>query len=121
MQKSSLEMMQCFLDLGFAVDVSTNGTATPLWYAAQRDGSDEVVKFLIERGANVNAGAGEWATVLHCAANANRPRAVRLLLEHGADPGFEDVEGETPLALATRRKFEEVIAVLQEFEAPMVG
>jgi hypothetical protein len=44
-----------------------------------------------------------------------------LLLEHGADPRFEDEEGETPLALAMRRKFPTVIKLLRKFEAPIDG
>jgi len=122
MQSKSVSVIKCLHELGLEIDESPDGEGgTPLYYACSASGVDEVVKYLIKHGADVNAGAGKWAAPIHCASGANRPRAVRLLLQHGADPGFEDVEGETPLAIAKRREFGEVIEVLQDFNAPLVG
>lgn len=60
--------------------------ATALHYAAN-DGKLRLMKRLIELGAGVNANEANWyRSVLSWAANNARVDAVKLLLEHGADP-----------------------------------
>ncbi len=68
---------------------------TPLHVAA-RYAKPEVVEYLIEQGADVNAQSSDGQTPLHEAAevirvkNANR---IRILLEAGADPSIENQKG----------------------------
>ncbi len=67
----------------------------------QTGGSIEIVKRLIEYGANVN----EWdinhsLMPVHCAVFSLNEEATRLLLENGADPNCVSDEGETPLMYA---------------------
>ena len=62
----------------------------------------EVVKLLLEHGANPNAtmiegGESGNRTPLHRAARFYSPNTARLLLEHGANPNAQDETGETPL------------------------
>ena len=57
-------------------------------YACE-DENEETARFLIERGAGVNATAtdGSLWTPLHATTMASRePGLVKLLLENGADP-----------------------------------
>jgi hypothetical protein len=54
----------------------------PLNYAAE-NGSRELVEFLIEKGADVNAGM--YFTALHDAIKANSAEVVELLITNGAD------------------------------------
>lgn len=60
--------------------------ATLLHYAAN-DGKLELMKLLVESGADVNASNAEWhRSVLGWAANNARLDAMEWLLENGADP-----------------------------------
>ncbi|MDU8913993.1 ankyrin repeat domain-containing protein [Aestuariicoccus sp. MJ-SS9] len=73
-----------------ALEASSDGPETlsrPLFFAAQR-GHAEVVKLLLERGADANT-SFTFGSPLHAAARANDTDVVALLLEHGADPDLE--------------------------------
>jgi ankyrin repeat protein len=56
----------------------------PLHHAA-RNGDAEIVRLLIEHGADVNAANPRGHTVLYCAGGHGHLAAVELLLEQGAD------------------------------------
>lgn len=51
-------------------------------------------------------------TALHLAAANNHVECVRVLLQHGASVRVADKDGETPLALATRLKCEDVAGLM---------
>jgi len=57
---------------------------TPLIEAASA-GHLDVVKLLVERGADVNLKGEAWYTPLHCAAYYGHLDVAKFLLEHGAD------------------------------------
>jgi ankyrin repeat protein len=77
------------------------------------------LKILLDAGADVNASITDiqsrtariarissltdrqGQTALHQAAGRGWPDVVAYLLEHGADPGWKDMMGRTPLVLAT--------------------
>lgn len=74
----------------------------------------------MERGADPNARVGIYGqTPLLTAAASERAGAdtLRLLLEHGADPNAEDVEGEKPLDWAEYRRDASKIRVLELYGA----
>ena len=70
---------------------------TPLHKAAFK-GNTEIVKMLLEAGANPNKADKEAKTPLHEAViSGRRPEIVKLLLDTGADPTKADLDGRTPL------------------------
>lgn len=69
---------------------------TPLHIAAYEN-KLESVKYLVERGANVNARDDYMKTPLHEATRKCNIEMIKFLIEHGSDPGAIDNSGTTPL------------------------
>jgi len=84
---------------------------TPLHWAAFT-GPQDVIEFLIARGANVNARDAWDDTPLHRAAAAGQKESVELFLAKGAKVNAEGESGKTPLHDAARKGHEEVVGVL---------
>jgi ankyrin repeat protein len=131
-QCSTAEIVEYLLSLGSQVYETAFAQeypdSTPFHYAAQRPTNgarwpetEKVLDLLIAKGANVNAGAGKTMTPLHDAVITINEKTVRYLLEHGADPEYENEEGRTPLALAVKWNRKAIEALLREKGAPMKG
>jgi ankyrin repeat protein len=77
-----------------------HGWASPLTAAAVR-GHVEVVRYLLDEGADINLRPeGIWETALEHACRGGQLGVVVLLLERGADAGPDD-DGMTPLMAAS--------------------
>ena len=78
---------------------------TPLIYAAT-DGHMEVIELLIANGADVNAKANDQlgGTALHMTANLGHKKVVELLVAAGADVNAKMLHGMTPLHFAANNK-----------------
>ena len=78
-------------------------------------GYKDMVRLLLERGADVGARAKKQFTPLHNAALNGHDEVVRLLLERGADIGARNSDGDTALDLANRSdRAEEIARILGE-------
>ena len=104
----------CFnLKITRVIYVATNG-ATPLYFAAE-DGEVEVVRALVEAGANLNQVVlTDGATPLCIAAQNGEVEVVRALVEAGADINQAITDGATPLYIAAQKGEVEVVHVLVE-------
>jgi ankyrin repeat protein len=60
----------------------------------------EILRFLIERGADLNKGDDDGFTPLHAAALENNINATEIILEAGANVEIVDNYGNTPLSKA---------------------
>jgi len=60
----------------------------------------DLVRLLLEHGANPNAATEFGDTLLHLAATKGHFETMRLLLLHGANPNAKSIEGLTPLMVA---------------------
>jgi ankyrin repeat protein len=97
-------------ELAASVDVDVvNGRAangdggnTALWFAAQGPWPKgvDVVRVLIDAGADVNKPCEHGRTALHMAAAWGHADVVQLLMENGANPKLVDDEGLTPPMVA---------------------
>ncbi|KAA0154251.1 hypothetical protein FNF29_02471 [Cafeteria roenbergensis] len=67
---------------------------TALMTAAAR-GHDDVVRFLIDRGADLDVQDTHGQTALMSAAYKSKPRVVRTLMKRGADPDLRSRLGKT--------------------------
>ena len=87
-----------------------------LYYASATDYT-EIVKFLLENGANVH-GLDEWAhwTPLHGAAGHGQAKVMKILLANGADVNRcgRGKLGATPLYAATAKGKKEAMRILLE-------
>ncbi|XP_077299624.1 uncharacterized protein LOC143920572 [Arctopsyche grandis] len=73
----------------------------------------DVVKFLVEQGADVNCKDYANDTPLNCAINHADINVVRFLVENGADLNFnKNSNNPIPLNLAIRKGYEEIVKYL---------
>jgi len=80
-------------------------------------GTDEMVKALLDAGANPSQGNFYKATPLHLSAQMGVSNKIRLLVKAGADVNAQDVSGETPLYKATRYKRSDDVKRLMDIGA----
>lgn len=110
-----------------AVDVALNVNASTALMVASSFGSRDVVKWLLDRGANVKAssvladpekppGAAGF-TALHIASGRNQVEIAGLLLECGADFNQVDENGNSPFIIACAKGHLEVIKFFIEHGA----
>jgi len=85
---------------------------TPL-YLAVRHGHAEIVKILLEDDrVDVNWKDGTSWGLLHKAAAGKKPAIVQLLLAHKIDVNAGDMDGDTPLHIATKVGSEQSVKLL---------
>ena len=86
---------------------------SPLLILCAGEGQEEIVRLLLDAGADINAvSALTEATALAFAAIKGRPSAVRLLLERGADANAPSGSGATPLTHAASEGQTECLRLL---------
>ena len=90
----------------------------PIWHAAQQ-GHLEVVRLLLEAGADMNAANTDGTTALFVAAEWGYLEVVRLLIEAEADMNAKDAHGDTALLVAAMRGHLEVVRLLLKAGADM--
>ena len=84
---TNLDKTKVLLAHGAEVNVLSDVSRTPLMIAAGRPGGTQVVKLLLDRGANVNPTKNPFAdsSPLIQAATAGEVDTLQLLLDHGAE------------------------------------
>ena len=91
--------------------VSHSGWA-PLHYAAF-EGRAELIRFLLEKGADKDARAPNGYSALILAARGGHVEAARALLYEDADVTVRGPKGETALGIARAKKMEELEVLLK--------
>lgn len=86
---------------------------TPLMYAA-KVGNLEIIKYLLDKGANINSQDDYGYTALHYAVEDNKLDAVKLLIEKKANINLVDKDGNTILMTAANAVAPEIFQYLFE-------
>jgi ankyrin repeat protein len=81
---------------------------------ASRDGDIEIVRILLEKGADVNAKTDTGTTALFNAILYRHTEVVRILLENGADVHVKTMYGSTTLDMAIWYGDIEIVSMLLE-------
>ena len=93
------EIVETLLDHGANINNTGYVHLTPLHVAILAHDSD-LTLYLIKRGANIEASAGEsQQTPLHSACKIGNKQIVQSLIENGAKVNAETTNGLTPLIL----------------------
>jgi ankyrin repeat protein len=71
-------------------------------YAAAGDGDATQVSALLESGVDVNGRTQTGSYALNNAAVENHIEVIRILLDRGANPNVQNIQGDTPLICATK-------------------
>ncbi|MDJ0578866.1 ankyrin repeat domain-containing protein [Crocosphaera sp.] len=83
------------------------------WHTQLREDTKEILKVLINHGADVNAKNEYGETPLHTAVLSENKEIVELLINHGADVNAKnEYDGKTPLYSAVLTKNKEIVELL---------
>ena len=82
--------------------------------SAAHQGHENLVKFLLFLGANVNGETGHGDTILMWAAGTDQTEIVKLLLANGANINAKNEDGGTALSLAEKKGFTRTANLLRE-------
>ncbi|SCZ87032.1 ankyrin repeat domain-containing protein [Nitrosomonas mobilis] len=117
------ETVLFLLKNGVDVNLKSDSGITPLYLAAQR-GSSNVVRALLDRGAEVNTtvvGGHGWTSLTTALlysngvpTNEESLEIVKALLAKGADVNAKDKYGKTALMLATGSRDKKIVQALLE-------
>lgn len=111
--RGDLNCVKMLVDAGADVNLPDScGTGPLVRSIVSIHDTDEVVKFLIACGANVNASEGESWAPLEAAVRENAADIVRLLLDAGAEPNVREVALGLPLELAMKSKKFNLVGML---------
>ena len=93
----STAKVKCLLSLGKASAKDITVFGTTLLHSASKSGNTELVRLLIQEGADVNALDEDGESPLHGAmARGDNYNVARTLIEYGADLSNKAVDGRTP-------------------------
>ena len=96
-QTGDLGTVRLIVEAGARIEelCQCQGAESALWTACL-GGDDDIVEYLLCRGADPNTAAFAGATPLHVAAQRGHHQVARRLLAAGADPERCDARGRTP-------------------------
>jgi ankyrin repeat protein len=100
------------LSRGASREARLSADGFPVLTTAASAGHLEMVRLLVEQGANVNAKGPVGMTALMLASSSGRTEIVRFLLDHGADFNAKAFGGQTAMLLAANEGRSEVVELL---------
>lgn len=112
---SSLEVVKLLVQHGADVSKAIKGPVNDGYTPLHRADHNDIVRFLLDNGARVNAQNAAGSTALHLVAGFGTTETARLLLESGAAPDLEDHHSHTALHVAATNGNEEMVTFLSTY------
>jgi ankyrin repeat protein len=110
----ALEVIDLLLEFG--ADIEQAGPVAPLPVApldaAARSSSARIVAYLLDKGANVNAGEADGRTALYQAVRLGKAQVAEELIRRHATLNAQTAEGWVPLHLAVHNGMESTVRLL---------
>lgn len=97
---TDLAKVKLLVGHGADVNAASKRGRTPLLIAAMSDGSAEVIRYLLDHGADAKAADFLKTTALRAATLGNDTNTIRMLIDAGVDVNAADLPGITPLMMA---------------------
>lgn len=94
------DTVRWFLAQGVAASSKNRSGFAPIHAACETKGRSDIVRALLEAGAEVDTRTRSGTTALHIAAREGNTESVRVLLDCGADPNARNRRAETPILFA---------------------
>lgn len=114
--KAELEMVKLLVRKRAGINARDYYQKTPLILEAENwsDANPEVVRHLLEHGADVNARDDKGRSALLAVAERGNAVVARVLLDKGADVTLKNKEGKTAWRLAAQRGDRTMMALLEQ-------
>ena len=109
-------VVELVLENDHLVDTPAIGNRTPLLWASSTSSSD-VIRALVDLGANVNALRDDNCTPLSQAVNWNNYMVVKVLLENNANVNYTTSNDHTALHMSVKERNEQITKLLLDNEA----
>jgi uncharacterized protein len=113
-RKNEAALVKHLMNRGCSVNVVSGDRGTTPLMEASSLGRTELVKLLIEMGADLNHASKEGQTALILAIGNRYEETARILLEEGADPKHKDQLGMDARKYAQLYGFSEIAELLEE-------
>ncbi|XP_015672649.1 transient receptor potential cation channel subfamily A member 1 [Protobothrops mucrosquamatus] len=114
-QSRDVEMIKMCIEFGAQIDLKQGDNCTALHFAAIQ-GATEIIELLMSAYTGeeclINAYDGNKETLLHRAALFDHDEMTEYLISKGANIDSVDIEGRTPLLLATSRASWKIVNLL---------
>ncbi len=111
--KGHYQLAQLLIDCGIDIQSEEHNLNGTVLHAAVASGSLPLVRFIVEKGANINARKQDGATPVWFATEADQTTIVEYLIKEGADISLATHEdGLTPLHLAAAKGNEYLVDLL---------
>ena len=110
------EVVRYLLEAGADLRLaSRQGGFTPLHSAVASEARAvdiEIVRMLLDKGADPNAKSQSGSTPLHTVAFTGDRESLDVLMKHGADPAIKNNDGKTAAEIARERGHQEIVDLL---------
>jgi ankyrin repeat protein len=94
---NKLNIVKCLIEeFGVKINPDITSSAEP-FYLSVFQGSEELIRYMIERGAEVNKPSFDGDTPLHGVCYVGKIGVMSILKEFGADPSAKNMDGKIPL------------------------
>ena len=110
-------LAEVLIEQGANVNLKDEEGETPLFKALLGGKEIAKIKLLLANGADIDAQDNYYKTPLYKAVYYQHHKAVKLLLEQGADQNLTIKGGRTPRQLAESRGFPKMLEIFHNFES----